>query len=109
LTRLELKEELLAEYRDLLPDIPRDEVRRIRGRQEIICRYEPEEAIASLPELLRDPADRERFLTLLERIVADPRVQSVGRTDAQREMLARIRGVLGEGMIERELGVPEWA
>ena len=97
LVRLQLKEDLLAEYRDLLPDIPRDEARRIRGEQEIICRYEPEKAIASLPALLREPADRQRFLTLLQRLIADPRVQAMGPTDAQREMLASIRGVLGEG------------
>jgi hypothetical protein len=107
LTRLELKEDLLAEYRDLVPAIPRDAVRRIRGRQEIICRYEPEHAIASLPELLLDPVDRERFLTLLDRIVTDPRFQAVGLTEAQREMLARIRGVFGKGANAPEHGLSE--
>jgi pimeloyl-ACP methyl ester carboxylesterase len=107
LARLELKEKLLEEYGDILPDLPRDEARRIRGEQEIICRYEPEKAIASLPELLRDPADRVRFLTLLKRIVTDPRIQAAGATDGQREMLSRIRGVLGEGAIELGSGLPE--
>ena len=96
LERLQLKEELLHEYRDLLPDIPRDEARRIRGEQEIICRYEPERAITSLPTLLREPEDRQRLVTLLERLLADPRIQAAGVTDAQRKMLARIHGVLGE-------------
>jgi len=59
--------------------------------------------------LLRDPADRERFLTLLKGFVEDPRIQVAGATDAQREMPARVRGVLGEGAIEPELGLPEWA
>ncbi len=107
LARLELKEKLLEEYGDILPDLPRDEARRIRGEQEIICRYEPEKAIASLPELLRDPADRVRFLTLLKRIVTDRRIQAAGATDGQREMLSRIRGVLGEGAIELGSGLPE--
>ena len=96
LERLQLKEELIHEYRDLLPDIPRDEARRIRGEQEIICRYEPEQAITSLPTLLREPEDRQRLVTLLERLLADPRIQAAGVTDAQRKMLARIHGVLGE-------------
>ncbi|MCW9077776.1 MAG: DUF3141 domain-containing protein [Gammaproteobacteria bacterium] len=96
LARLQLKEELIHEYRDLLPDIPRDEARRIRGEQEIICRYEPEQAITSLPTLLREPEDRQRLVTLLERLLADPRIQAAGVTDAQRKMLARIHGVLGE-------------
>jgi pimeloyl-ACP methyl ester carboxylesterase len=107
LTRLEHKEELLAEYRDLVPHIPRDAMLRIRGRQEIICRYEPEHAIASLPELLREPIDRERFLTLLQRIATDPRIQAADPTDAQREMLARIRGVLGKGANALEHGLSE--
>jgi len=96
LSRLQLKEELLQEYRDLLPEIARDEARRIRGEQEIICQYAQEEAIAALPALLRDPFDRRRFMTLIERLVADPRIQAAGTTDAQREMLGRIRAVLGE-------------
>jgi hypothetical protein len=96
LAHLELKEELLGEYGDLLPEIPRDEARRIRGVQEIICRYEPEEAIASLPVLLGDADDRRRFLNLLQRVITDRRVLAMGPTQTQREMLARIRAVLGE-------------
>jgi len=96
LAHLELKEELLGEYVDLLPEIPRDEARRIRGAQEIICRYEPEEAIASLPVLLGDADDRRRFLTLLQRVISDRRVLAMGPTQSQREMLDRIRAVLGE-------------
>ena len=49
LARLALKRELAAEYRDLLPDWTPDEWRRIRGEQDIIVRYEPEKAIATLP------------------------------------------------------------
>jgi hypothetical protein len=97
LERLDLHQELLEEYRELLPAIPRDAMRRIRGEQEIVCRYEPERAIATLPTLLRDPAERQRFMTLLGRLVADPRILATGPTDAQRAMLARIQGVLGTG------------
>ena len=45
LSRLQLKQELMAEYEDLLPGMPPDQWRRIRGEQEIIVRYEPERAI----------------------------------------------------------------
>ncbi len=97
LQRLELRQELMEAYRDLLPDIPRHEARRIRGEQEILCRYEPEQAIATLPVLLRDPADRERFLALTERLLTDPRIQAAGPTEAQRTMLERLRTLLGAG------------
>ena len=37
-----------------LPAMPPDQWRRIRGEQEIIVRYEPEQALATLPKLLAD-------------------------------------------------------
>jgi len=95
LSRLQLAHDLLEEYREFLPDLPPDEARRIGGEQEIIARYEPDKAIRTLPVLLARPQDRQRLLTLLERVLADPRVQGVAPTDAQKSMLALIRGVLG--------------
>jgi pimeloyl-ACP methyl ester carboxylesterase len=95
LARLELKRELEQDYHDLLPQIERDEARRIRGRQEIIVKYEPDRALDTLPELVKDPADRERLLTLLERLLTDPRVQQQQPTAEQLAMLGRIRRALG--------------
>jgi hypothetical protein len=95
LSRLQLAHELLEDYRDLLPDLPVDEVRRIAGRQEIIARYEPERALETLPDLLRSPEDRERLITLLERVLADERVLAIRPTAAQTAMLARLRTILG--------------
>jgi hypothetical protein len=95
LSRLELKEELIADYGDLLPDLPREQMRRVRGEQEVVVRYEPERAIETLPLLLSDPADRERLLTLLERLLADPRVPRAEATPEQERTLERIRAVLG--------------
>ena len=71
-----------------------DQFRRIRGEQEIIARYEPEQAIVSLPQLLSDTADRTRLLALLDKLMADPRVQAVKPSEHQLEMLGRIRDVL---------------
>jgi pimeloyl-ACP methyl ester carboxylesterase len=96
LARVQLKHELVEEYKDLLPDIPWETARRIRGEQEIIVRYEPEQALATLPMLLADPADRGRLLALLERLLDDARVQALGGTPEQEAMLARIRDVLAE-------------
>ena len=75
LSKLQMKQELVAEHGDLLPKMPADEWRRVRGEQEIIVRYAPEEALATLPKLLADPADRARLVTLVRRLLADRRAQ----------------------------------
>jgi hypothetical protein len=101
LSRLQLKQELIADYRELLPAISLDQARRIRGEQEIIVRYEPEKAIETLPMLLSERADRDRLLTLLDRLLADERVQRVKPSAEQLAMLERIRTVLGSAAARR--------
>jgi hypothetical protein len=95
LSRLQLKQELIGEYQELLPAISRDQARRIRGEQELIVRYEPEKAVESLPTLLTERSDRDRLITLLDRLLADERVQSVKPLPEQLAMLERIRGLVG--------------
>ena len=95
LSRLELKKELLAEYKDLLPSLSPDEARRVRGAQELIVRYAPEQAVATLPRLLPQKSDRERFMSLLERLLADDRVQKIKPLPEQVAMLERIRSSVG--------------
>ena len=94
LARLQTTDELARDYAALLPQVAPDQFRRIRGEQEIIARYEPEQAIVSLPQLLSDTADRTRLLALLDKLMADPRVQAVKPSEHQLEMLGRIRDVL---------------
>ena len=94
LSRLQLAHDLLDEYRELLPDLPLDEARRIGGEQEIIARYEPEKAVETLPLLLADANDRDRLLSLLDRVLRDKRVQRIQPSAEQSAMLARIRSVL---------------
>lgn len=95
LARLQTRDELARDYAPYLPQLAPDQFRRIRGEQEIIARYEPEQAIVSLPQLLSDPGDRARLLALLDKLMADQRVQAVEPTAQQLDMLDRIRGVLG--------------
>jgi hypothetical protein len=90
--RLELKQELLKTYGKLLPAVSPDEARRIRGKQEIVVRYEPEKAVATLPLLLAKRGDRERLLKLLDDVLSDPRVQS-GKATEEGAMLA-VSGLL---------------
>jgi hypothetical protein len=94
LSRLKLAHDLIEDYRELLPANPPDEARRIWGEQEIIARYEPEKAVATLPVLLSERKDRERMLTLLDRVLGDKRVQRIQPSPEQKSMLARIRSVL---------------
>jgi hypothetical protein len=96
LSRLERLGELATDYAEYVPQITPEQFRRVRGEQEIIARYEPEQAMLTLPVLLRDPADRARLLTLLDKLLADPRVQAVQPTPEQLSMLERIRAVLAK-------------
>ena len=95
LTRLQLAHDLLEEYRELLPDLPPYEVRRIAGEQQLVVRYDAEQALATLPALLSVPEERKSLLALLDRVLADRRVQRIQPTPRQKEALARIRDVLG--------------
>ena len=94
LTRLELRHELLAEYKQFLPELPVDTAHRIQGEQDVIVSFEREAAIETLPRLLVNPQDRQRLLTLLERLPADPRLKSEGISPEQIDTLKRIRRVL---------------
>jgi hypothetical protein len=74
LAQIELKSELMREYAELLPVLTPDEMRRIRGEQDIIVRYARAKAIDTLPKLLADPADRVRLAELVRRLRADARM-----------------------------------
>ncbi|HVZ35058.1 MAG TPA: DUF3141 domain-containing protein, partial [Polyangiaceae bacterium] len=90
LARIERKAHLMKEYAELLPDISEREWKLTRGQQDTIVRFEPERALSTLPHLLADPTDRERFLNVLEH-VANDREFTGEPTREQREMLDRIR------------------
>ncbi|MFB8831009.1 DUF3141 domain-containing protein [Azotobacter sp. CWF10] len=102
LARLATKQEVARDHADLLPQLPPETWRRIRGEQEIVVNYAPEQALATLPALLAEPADRDRLLTLLERLMKDERVQRYSPTAEQHAMLERIRGVLGREPAARQ-------
>jgi pimeloyl-ACP methyl ester carboxylesterase len=95
LWQIERRAALLKEYRHLMPDVPDYEMRRIRGQQALICTFEPERAIETLPRLLADPADRARLTELLERVESDPRIDAESVTAEQRETFERIQTALG--------------
>jgi hypothetical protein len=94
LSRLQLKADLIREYADLLPETTPDEQRRIRGTQEIIVGDSPAAALATLPQLVGDPADAARLETLLDKLIKDERILAAKPTTAQKAMLARIRQTL---------------
>jgi hypothetical protein len=94
LERLQVRHELIKDYRELLPEMKMDEWRRIRGEQDVIVRYEPERALETLPKLIADPADRQRVVTLFEQLLADKRFQDLEPTKEQKAMLERLRAML---------------
>jgi hypothetical protein len=95
LERVALRKQLFEEYRDLMPPLPPDALRRERGTQEIIVRQDPERALAALPKLLASNEDRTRFAALLDRLLHDERIAADSPTAEQLAMLARILAVLG--------------
>ncbi|WP_213307244.1 DUF3141 domain-containing protein [Paraburkholderia sacchari] len=94
LTRLTLRHELAKDYAAYLPALADDQWRRVRGEQEIIVRYAPDQAFATLPGLLKDRKDRQKLLDLAEKLLADRRVQEAEPTAAQIDMLDQIRSAL---------------
>ncbi|CAB3777330.1 hypothetical protein LMG28688_00333 [Paraburkholderia caffeinitolerans] len=94
LARLTLRHELAKDYAAYLPALPDDQWRRVRGEQEIIVRYAPDQAFATLPGLLEDRKDRQKLLDLAEMLLADRRVQEAEPSAAQIEMLEKIRSAL---------------
>ena len=90
LSRLQMRQELRADYHALLPAMPPDQWRRIRGEQEIIVRYEPEQALATLPKLLARRGDRDKLVTLVRRLLADDRVQRAKPSTEQLAMVEHI-------------------
>jgi pimeloyl-ACP methyl ester carboxylesterase len=94
LSRLEAGQQMLKDYEAFLPAVPLEQMRRIAGEQEIIATYETDKAIAALPALVAERKDRERLLTLLDRLESDPRVRHDGLTPEQQSMLKRVRQAL---------------
>ena len=95
LYKLQLRSEMLPDYADLLPDIDPAEWHRLRGAQEVIVRNAPEQALATLPKLLASKADRQRLMTFIERLMADPRLGKFKPSDEQIAMLNLLRSELG--------------
>ncbi|SPR99642.1 DUF3141 domain-containing protein [Cupriavidus taiwanensis] len=94
LSRLELRKELVTDYAELLPELLPAAWRQIRGQQELITLYAPEQAIETLPDLLHEQADRDRLQKLAEKLRADARLLGSAPTAEQAAMLQRIRDVL---------------
>jgi len=99
LSRLQMKQELKSDYRELLPAMPDDQWRRVRGEQEIIVRYEPEQALATLPKLLSRRGDREKLVTLVQRLLADDRIRRAKPSTEQLAMFEHIGETLALGAV----------
>ncbi|PLK49771.1 DUF3141 domain-containing protein [Uliginosibacterium sp. TH139] len=107
LEQIELKRDLEESYAHLLPKMARADWRQLRGVQEIICRYEPARALASLPKLLSNADERSRYLALLDALAADPRFIEHGLDPSQQAIITKIRASLAQPAVAR--GAPKAA
>ena len=96
LSQLQIKGEVAAKFPGLLPKTSPEEQRRIRGEQDIIVEYEPEQALDTLPLLLGKRADRQRLLTLLKSALTQENLERLNPTPQQIKMLEKIRAALSE-------------
>ena len=97
LARLDLKRSLVRKYDALLPRVKPEEWRRIRGEQEVVAQLEPERAVATLPGLVPAMKDRERLVTLVERVIEEGGVHGITPSPEQLATFARIREALATG------------
>jgi hypothetical protein len=95
LAQLELKRDLVRDYAEHIPQLPPEQWRRIRGEQDIIVRYARDQALATFPQLLGDPGDRERFLGLLKLLLDDPRLLGHAASEHDAGVIAAVRKGLG--------------
>jgi hypothetical protein len=94
LALVELQAELMTDYAALLPSLPPETWRRIRGEQDLVVRYARKRAVETLPALLADPGERERFLALVAKLEADPRLLRRPLTPHDRAVVAEVHRVL---------------
>jgi pimeloyl-ACP methyl ester carboxylesterase len=94
LSALHLKQELVGKFADLLPPTTPEQKRRIRGMQDVIVRYNRKGALETLPQLMTDPADRERLRTLLQRVGARQVVQEFKLNAQQIKMIRQLQQLL---------------
>lgn len=97
LARLDLKRALIRKYDALLPRLPAEVWRRVRGEQEVAVELEPDRALATLGALVPKAAERSRLLQLVAHMIEEGSRHGIRPTDAQQEMLGRIRDALGAG------------
>jgi hypothetical protein len=94
LAAVELEAELASDYAGLLPALTPAAWRLVRGEQDIVVRYARDRAIATLPRLLQGRGDRQRFLELVRKLAADPRLLRREVSEHDRLVLERVGEVL---------------
>lgn len=104
LDRLSVRAELARDYAELLPDVPIETWRRIRGEQELVVRHAPEQAIETLPRLLSRSEDRRRLTRLLDALLADRRFSEIEPSAEQKAMGGRLRELLKLGAVRASNG-----
>ncbi|HWP90720.1 MAG TPA: DUF3141 domain-containing protein [Thermodesulfobacteriota bacterium] len=101
LHRLELADKFIRSD-EVVSKMSEDERRRIRNEQVVIVEFEPKRALESLPVLLANHGDKEKMLSILERVKADFELNQ-----KQRAILEKIGKVLGSPAPDFKIGSVE--
>ena len=96
LERLHVRKELAEDFAEFLPEMAREQQRRIRGEQDILVRYEPARALRTLPSLVAKPAERARLRSFIERLLANKRTAQLKPTGKQLALLKQLRQRLSQ-------------
>ncbi len=88
------------QFVELVPDMPHEAWRRLQGEQDIIVRYEPEKALATLPKLVKTRRDHTRLSRVLREFTSEEALTQFKPTDEQRKMLLGIAQALDVSLEE---------
>jgi pimeloyl-ACP methyl ester carboxylesterase len=109
LALVEFQAELMKDYASLLPSLPPETWRRIRGEQDLVVRYARKRAIETLPALLAAPGEREQFLALVAKLEADPRLLSRALSPHDRAVVEEVHRVLSTSAAGQDVAAPQLA
>lgn len=92
---LEAKKESVQKYLHLLGSFDINEVREIRGKEELISYYYPQKALETLPKLLNSPEDKANYIKFFTLLAEDTKATVKGKLSSkQKRLVEQIKHLL---------------